>query len=122
MILVINAAQRGATALVPACRGSGVEDLQYPFPPGNPEGYALRRSPHFSVNVRPGVTPVSDVSRCPGGRYAETTMLKIAGGHAKVFSVFLVSIGLLALVALAFSSHNLRIVVVREKLKSVSRH
>jgi hypothetical protein len=30
-------------------------------------------------------------------------MLKIAGGHAKVFSVFLVSIGLLVLFALAIA-------------------
>jgi hypothetical protein len=37
----------------------------------------------------------------PGGRYAETTMLTIAHGPVNVFRVFLVSIGLLAVVVLA---------------------
>jgi len=37
----------------------------------------------------------------PSCRYAVTTMLTVAGGQVKVFSVLLVSIGLLALVVLA---------------------
>jgi hypothetical protein len=52
---------------------------------------------------RPTVTPVGDVSQCPGGRYADTTMLAIAGGNVRVFSVFLVSISLAAIVALAIA-------------------
>jgi hypothetical protein len=60
-------------------------------------------SPHFRVIVHPAVTRVDDVSRCTGGRYAATTMLRIAGGQGRVFSVFLVSIGLFALVALGIA-------------------
>jgi hypothetical protein len=52
---------------------------------------------------RPAVTRVSDVSRFTGERYAVTTMLTIAGGHVKVSSVFLVFVGLLALVVLAIA-------------------
>jgi hypothetical protein len=62
-----------------------------------------KRSPHFRVIVYPAVTRVGDVSQCPGFRYAATTMLTIAGGQVKVFGALLVSIGLLALVALAIA-------------------
>jgi hypothetical protein len=51
----------------------------------------------------PAVTRVGDVSLCPGGRYAETTMRILAGGQVRVVSAFLVSIGLLVLVALAIA-------------------
>jgi hypothetical protein len=60
-------------------------------------------SPHFIVIVCPAVTRVGDVSRCPGGSYAETKTLTIVGGQVKVFSIFLVSSGLLGLVALAIA-------------------
>jgi hypothetical protein len=52
---------------------------------------------------RPIVTRGGDVSRFPGERYADTTMLLTTGGHAKVSSVFLVSVGLLALVVLVIA-------------------
>ena len=64
---------------------------------------AIGTSPHFRVNLRSPVTPVGDVSRRPGDRYAGTTMLIIAGGRAKLFTVFLVSIGLIAFVVLAIA-------------------
>jgi hypothetical protein len=60
-------------------------------------------SPHFIVIVCLAVIRVGDVSRCPGGSYAETKTLTIAGGQVKVFSIFLVSSGLLGLVALAIA-------------------
>jgi hypothetical protein len=53
--------------------------------------------------VRPAVTHAGDVSLCHGDRYDDTTMQTIAGGPSKVFSVFLVSIGLLALAGLAIA-------------------
>jgi hypothetical protein len=53
--------------------------------------------------LRPAVIRVGDVSRSPGERYAVTTMLTTAGGHVKVSSVFLVFVGLLALVVLAIA-------------------
>jgi hypothetical protein len=59
--------------------------------------------PHFRVNLGSGVTLVGDVSRRSGGKYAVSTMLTIANGRGKVFTAFLVSIGLLALVALSIA-------------------
>jgi hypothetical protein len=53
--------------------------------------------------LRPAVIHAGDVSRSPGKRYAVATMLTTAGGHVKVSSVFLVSVGLLALVLLAIA-------------------
>ena len=61
------------------------------------------KSPHFRVNLRPGVTHFGDVSRRPGCKYPVTTMLTVANGRGKVFTAFLVSIGLLAAIALSIA-------------------
>lgn len=64
----------------------------------------LRRPlPHFRVNLRLAVTHAGDVSRRSRAKYAVTTMLTVANGRGKVFTAFLVSIGLLALVALSIA-------------------
>ncbi|MGC2398747.1 MAG: hypothetical protein WA510_03140 [Acidobacteriaceae bacterium] len=39
----------------------------------------------------------------PGDRYADARMLIVARGHARVFTVFLASVGLIALVLLAIA-------------------
>ena len=52
---------------------------------------------------RSAVTHAGDVSRCPCIRYADATMLTIASGQVKAFSVLLVSISLIALVVLAIA-------------------
>lgn len=51
----------------------------------------------------PTVIRAGDVSQSPRGRYAVATMLTTAGGHAKVSSVLLVSVGLVVLIALVIA-------------------
>jgi hypothetical protein len=63
----------------------------------------VQRSPHFRVNLRPTVTHFGDVSQRPGSKYAVATMLTIANGRGRVFTAFLVSIGLFALIALSIA-------------------